>query len=125
MFPIDSKYYSLPAGIFLDDPNSYKIGPEEKYYLKIMRAARNLQSRPNYVRIQMELKSRTMGANMITNLLNSGQTLVAQKILSCLNWFEVAAILILCGTSEMLCLILRGMVEQIFIKNTCGKKAGK
>ena len=121
---IPDRYYSLPAGIYTDEPSSYKIGPEEKRYLKIMRSAKNLQSRPNWNRIQIELKSRSMGANMVTNLLNCGQTLVARQILKFLNWFEVAAILIFCGTSESLSLILRGLVETIFVENTCGGPPG-
>ena len=87
-----------------------------------MRSAKNLQSRPNWNRIQIELKSRSMGANMVTNLLNFGQTLVVRQILKFLNWFEVAAILIFCGTSESLSLILKGLVEPIFMGNTCGSR---
>ena len=83
-----------------------------------------MQSRPNWNRIQIELKSRSMGANMVTNLLNCGQTLVARQILKFLNWFEVAAILIFCGTSESLSLVLRGLVETIFVGNTCGSRPG-
>ena len=83
-----------------------------------------MQSRPNWNRIQIELKSRSMGANMVTNLLNFGQTLVVRQILKFLNWFEVAAILIFCGTSESLSLILKGLVEPIFVGNTCGSRPG-
>ena len=83
-----------------------------------------MQSRPNWNRIQIELKSRSMGANMVTNLLNCGQTLVVRQILKFLNWFEVAAILIFCGTSESLSLVLRGLVETIFVGNTCGSRPG-
>ena len=121
---MDSRHYSLPAGVYSDVPESYQLGREEKRLLKTVRASKNIAALPNYATIQKELKGRSMGSNLVARLANNGQLLVAKKILSYLNWIDVTTILILGGIQPELCLVLGDLVEQIFVRNTAGTAAG-
>ena len=120
---IDSRYYSLPAGIYSDDPSSYALGTEEKKLLKIMKIE-NLKKKSRYVEIQKDLKSVVMGARLVQNLLNHGQVPPLTQIISHLNWYQLAVLFIVIGPSSLLCCLVKKLLSTIFLDNTKFAPAG-
>ena len=120
---IDSKYYSLPAGIYSDHPSSFALGTEEKKVLKIMKIEK-IRKKSRYVEIQKDLKSVVMGATMVQHLLNHGQVPPLTQILSYLNWYQLAVLFIVIGPSSLLCCLVKKLLSTIFIDNTQFAPAG-
>ena len=83
--------YSLPAGIYSDDTESYKPDGEVRNVAKLLKySSRHLYQSES---IKKKLKSLTIGAKLVRGLLNSGQEPALLTILSYLSWFDLALIL--------------------------------
>ena len=91
----DEMDYSLPAGIFSDQPESYKPTKGEK------RLAKWLKIRPKVlsesVDQQKSLKGKHMGHKFVKKLLDQGMDVCVQKIFSYLNWIQLALLLAMLG----------------------------
>ena len=88
--------YSLPAGIFSDDPESYRPQKGEKKIAKWLKIKAKALS--EHGDKQKSLKGKHMGHTFVKCLLNRGMEICVEKILSYLNWFHVALLLALLGS---------------------------
>ena len=108
--------YSLPAGIFSDDPESYRPQKGEKKIAKWLKIKAKALS--ENVDKQKSLKSKHMGHTFVKCLLNRGMEVCVEKILSYLNWFHVALLLALVGSPMNNLNHLAATVSHSIIKNT-------
>ena len=108
--------YSLPAGIFSDDPESYRPQKGEKKIAKWLKIKAKALS--ENVDKQKSLKSKHMGHTFVKCLLNRGMEVCVEKILSYLNWFHVALLLALLGSPMNNLNHLAAAVSHSIIKNT-------
>ena len=117
---LDKKYYSEPAGVCIDNWDTLNLSEEEKNLSKFLR-----DPSPLLECRKTELKGYGIGAKMVEHLLEAGQYPPLIIILSMLNWWDVAMLLILIPGCELLRALVTDMLEKIFVTNTqlfIGKK---
>jgi hypothetical protein len=108
-----NKYYSKPAGVCDDDWETLRLSDEEKALSKFLKDPMPLADKR-----KKELKGFGMGAKMVLHLLEAGQYPPLILILSLLNWWDVAIVLMFIPGSAMLQALLSDMIEKVFMTNT-------
>lgn len=120
--------YLLPAGIYSDVSDSYKPQKKEANLAKVIKI--NSKTLRNNSICQKSLKGRTMGLNFVNSLMDRGQDPVISHIISYLNWYEVALLLLSITNPDnlmkLLCLVaIQGhtiMTINSDMRNNQGKK---
>ena len=108
--------YSLPAGIFSNDLESYRPQKGEKKIAKWLKIkAKALSENADK---QKSLKGKHMGHTFVKCLVNRGMEICVQQILSYLNWFQVALLLALLGSPMNNLNHLAATVSQSLGRNT-------
>lgn len=110
---LNKKYYSKPAGVCLDDWDTSHLTEDEKNLSKFLRE-------PSFISEsrKTELKGIGMGAKMVEHLLEAGQYPPLILILSMLNWWDVAMLVMLIPGGTLLNALLSDMAEKVFVTNT-------
>ena len=111
--------YSKPAGIYSDIYDSYKPEKSEKELAIISKTTIKVLSE-NESR-QKSFKGKTMGTGLIGKLVENGQDPAVSLILSYLNWFDVALMLMMTTntmTKQALAIRAANHAEQIVLKNS-------
>ena len=105
------------AGIYTDQPESWKAHKAEKRLGKIHRLSDTKVARDPVTQIQ--LKGRCMGFELLQQLLKAGQILAVLKILPALNWLDLALMLVWMGEEDYgLPALAARLSEVIFVDNT-------
>ena len=99
--------YSLPAGVYSDESDSYKPQKKESNLAKIIKLSSKTVRDNSWC--QKSLKGRTMGVDFVDSLMDRGQDPVVTNIISYLNWYEIALLLLSItnprNLKKLLCLV--------------------
>ena len=114
---LEAKYYSRPAFITTEQPESYKCGAAEKKLGKICKNSDRSMFTDQTV--QKRLKGRVMGIKLLRKIVAKGQRPVAIRVISFLGWLDFALLLTLAGSEcpELICLS-RTLLQKILVDNT-------
>ena len=114
---LEAKYYSRPAWITTQEPESYKCGAAEKKLGKICKNSDRSMFTDQTV--QKRLKGRVMGIKLLRKIVAKGQRPVAIRVISFLGWLDFALLLTLAGPEcpELICLS-RTLLQKILVDNT-------
>ena len=83
----------LPAGVYSDDPESYKPGREERRVAELLRlSSRRLNGS---VVCQKKFKGVVMGVKIVQSLIDCGQVPALKNLMSYLTWFDLGVVLCL------------------------------
>ena len=113
----DEMDYSLPAGIFSDQPESYKPTKAEKKLAKWLKIRPKVLSESEDH--QKNLKGTHMGHRFVKKLLDQGMDVCVQKFFSYLNWIQLALLLAMLGAPHnKLNYLAATVAQQVCLHNT-------
>ena len=101
-----------------DYSHLFKPGAEEKKFAQIANVCeKTLLANPV---VQIKIKARVLGANMVEKLLTRGQRLPMREILTYLSWLDLALVLVWLGPMFQITLAHLAVehAKQIFVANT-------
>ena len=113
----------LPAGIYSDDPESYKPGREERRVAELLRLSSRRLS--DSVVSQKKFKGVAMGVKIVKSLIDCGQVPVLKNLMSYLTWFDLGVVLcLLCSPwqEKQLALLAVAHVRTLVTVNSGFKK---